>query len=132
MVLDLLRYAYTKTTRLEPINPTSATQLRENELRRLVVHYAACKVVDLARYHSPGDSEAATPTLRPVDFRKVERAMVTSVVEESPALLDMTPELASDLVRSGDALRESVIGSRSLMPRSGPGLGITLFWLLIS
>ncbi|KAJ5218255.1 uncharacterized protein N7498_000354 [Penicillium cinerascens] len=96
MVLDLLRYAYTKTTRLEPINPTSATQLRENELRRLVVHYAACKVKDLARYHSPGDSEAATPTLRPVDS-KVERAK-DSAPKSLRALLDMTPELASDLV----------------------------------
>jgi hypothetical protein len=96
MVLDLLRYAYTKTTRLEPINPTSATQLRENELRRLVVHYAACKVKDLARYHSPGDSEAATPTLRPVDS-KVERA-TDSAPTSLRALLDMTPELASDLV----------------------------------
>lgn len=96
MVLDLLRYAYTKTTRLEPINPTSATQLRENELRRLVVHYAACKVQDLARYHSPGDSEAATPTLRPVDS-KVDRAK-DSAPKSLRALLDMTPELASDLV----------------------------------
>lgn len=96
MVLDLLRYAYTKTTRLEPINPTSATQLRENELRRLVVHYAACKIKDLARYHSPGDSEAATPTLRPVDS-KVERAK-DSAPKSLRALLDITPELASDLV----------------------------------
>lgn len=95
VVLDLLRYAYTKTTRLEPINPTSATQLRENELRRLVVHYAACKVKDLAQYHSPGDSEAATPMLRPVD--KVERAK-HSAPTSLRALLDMTPELASDLV----------------------------------
>ncbi|KAJ6134267.1 hypothetical protein N7523_000589 [Penicillium sp. IBT 18751x] len=95
IVLDLLRYVYTKTTRLEPINPTSATQLRENELRRLVVHYAACKVKDLAQYHSPGDSEAATPTLRPVD--KVERAK-HSAPTSLRALLDVTPELASDLV----------------------------------
>jgi hypothetical protein len=95
MVLDLLRYAYTKTTRLEPINPTSATQLRENELRRLVIHYAACKVKDLAQYHSPGDSEAATPTLRPMD--KVERTK-QSAPTSLRALLDMTPELASDLV----------------------------------
>jgi len=94
-ILDLVRYAYTKTTRLEPISPTSATQLRENELRRLVVHYVACKVKTLARYHSPGDSEVATPSMRPIDGR-VER------VDEAPkslrSLLDMTPELASDLV----------------------------------
>lgn len=94
-ILDLVRYAYTKTTRLEPISPTSATQLRENELRRLVVHYVACKVKTLARYHSPGDSEVATPSMRPIDGR-VER------VDEAPkslrSLLDTTPELASDLV----------------------------------
>ena len=96
LILDLLRYAYTKTTRLEPISPTSATQLRENELRRLVVHYAACKVKELARYHSSGDSGTATPPIRRVDV-KMERG------DEAPpkslrALLDMTPELASDLV----------------------------------
>jgi len=96
MVLDLLQYTFTKTTRLEPINPTSATQLRENELRRLVVHYVACKVKDLARYHSPGDSEAATPMLRPVDSR-VEREK-DSAPKSLRALLDMMPELASDLV----------------------------------
>lgn len=96
IVLDLLRYSYTKTTRLEPISPTSATQLRENELRRLVVHYAACKVKELARYHSPGDSETATPTIRPVDVR-VERAD-DAAPRNLRALLDGTPELASDLV----------------------------------
>ncbi|KAJ5566228.1 hypothetical protein N7535_007866 [Penicillium sp. DV-2018c] len=78
MVLNLVHYAYTKTARLEPITPTSATQLRENELRRLVVHYAACKVKELARYHSHSADDSAPRTLR--------------------ALLDVTPELASDLV----------------------------------
>jgi hypothetical protein len=96
VVLDLIRYTYTKTTRLEPISPTSATQLRENELRRLVVHYAACKVKVLARYHSPGDSEVATPSLRPVDVR-VERGD-EGAPKSLRSLLDMTPELASDLV----------------------------------
>lgn len=90
IILDLVHYAYTKTTRLEPISPTSATQLRENELRRLVVHYAACKVKELARCRV--ESATATPALRPVD----------KVGGEAPkslrALLDMTTELASDLV----------------------------------
>ncbi|KAJ5731388.1 uncharacterized protein N7483_005896 [Penicillium malachiteum] len=96
MVLDLLQYSYTKTTRLEPIIPNSATQLRENELRRLVVHYAACKVKELARYHLPGDSGAATPAVRPMDASatRTERPPVKSL----RVLLDMTPELASDLV----------------------------------
>ncbi|KAJ5085688.1 hypothetical protein N7532_010459 [Penicillium argentinense] len=95
-VLDLMRYAYTKTTRLEPISPTLATQLRENELRRLVVHYAACKVKELSRYHSPGDSEATSPSLCPVDVRVGERN--DSAPKSLRALLDLTPELASDLV----------------------------------
>ncbi|CAG8039148.1 unnamed protein product [Penicillium olsonii] len=90
IILDLVHYAYTKTARLEPISPTSATQLRENELRRLVVHYAACKVKELARYRA--DSGSATPGLRPAD----------KVGGETPkslrSLLDMTTELASDLV----------------------------------
>lgn len=96
MVLDLLRYAYTKTTRLEPISPTSATQLRENELRRLVVHYAACKVKELARYHSSDDSGMATPAVRLMDS-KVERAE-DAAPKSLRVLLDLTPELASDLV----------------------------------
>ncbi|KAJ5766369.1 uncharacterized protein N7511_003985 [Penicillium nucicola] len=96
MVLNLVHYTYTKTARLEPISPTSATQLRENELRRLVVHYAACKVKDLAKYHSPDDSATATPSLRPVDAT-VERAE-TSAPKSLRSLLDMTTELASDLV----------------------------------
>ncbi|KAI9044566.1 uncharacterized protein KD926_000477 [Aspergillus affinis] len=88
IVLDLLHYTFTKTTRLEPISPTSATQLRDNELRKLVVHYAACKVRDLARYCPPTE-----PT---VGF--------SSSYPEKPsarglrALMDTTPELASDLV----------------------------------
>ncbi|KAJ5291094.1 hypothetical protein N7478_000345 [Penicillium angulare] len=96
MVLDLLRYAYTKTTRLEPISPTSATQLRENELRRLIAHYAACKVKELARYHLPGDSGAATPAVRPTAAKghRIEATPPKSL----RSLLDMTPELASDLV----------------------------------
>ncbi|OOQ89207.1 hypothetical protein PEBR_16855 [Penicillium brasilianum] len=89
IVLDVLRYAYTKTTRLEPISPTSATQLRENELRRLVVHYAACRVKDLARWH--GGSGSATPAGRGVG---VDGTRPDSL----RALLDSTPELASDLV----------------------------------
>ncbi|OKO89216.1 hypothetical protein PENSUB_13851 [Penicillium subrubescens] len=92
IVLDVLRYAYTKTTRLEPINPTSATQLRENELRRLVVHYAACRVKELARWHG-GGSGSATPAVRGVGVG------VDGMKPDSlRALLDGTPELASDLV----------------------------------
>lgn len=96
MVLDLLRYTYTHTGRLEPISETVATQVRENELRRLVVHYAACKLKALARYHSPGDSEAVTPAFRPMDAKN-ERS-VNGLPRNLRVLLDTTPELASDVV----------------------------------
>ncbi|KAH8433684.1 uncharacterized protein LDX57_011318 [Aspergillus melleus] len=88
MVLDLLHYTYTKTTRLEPISPTSATQLRDNELRKLVIHYAACKVRDLARYCPPTEPTVGSPSSYP------EKPSARGL----RALMDTTPELASDLV----------------------------------
>ncbi|PWY89338.1 hypothetical protein BO70DRAFT_166034 [Aspergillus heteromorphus CBS 117.55] len=87
-VLDLLHYTYNKTTRLEPITPTSATQLRDNELRKLVVHFAACKVRDLAAYCPPVDSDLGSASGKP---RKLS-------AQGFRALLDTTTELASDLV----------------------------------
>ncbi|KAJ5936740.1 hypothetical protein N7466_003190 [Penicillium verhagenii] len=98
MVLDLLRYAYTYTERLEPISETVATQVRENELRRLVVHYAACKLKALARYRVPGelDSGAGTPG-RGMDG-KGERVVEGGLPRNLRVLLDRTPELASDVV----------------------------------
>ncbi|KAJ6178312.1 hypothetical protein N7519_008773 [Penicillium mononematosum] len=99
MVLELVHYAYTKTSRLEPISPTSATQLRENQLRRLVVHYAACNVKELARYHSAEDSVSATPSLRPVDAKTDrDETSISNSPKSLRALLDLTTELASDLV----------------------------------
>ncbi|PLB34048.1 uncharacterized protein BDW47DRAFT_84008 [Aspergillus candidus] len=88
MVLDLLHYAYTKTTRLEPISPTSATQLRDNELRRLVIHYAACKVRDLAEFCPPLEREMGYTW---TGFEKPSARGLRG-------LLDTTTELASDLV----------------------------------
>ncbi|KAL2854274.1 hypothetical protein BJY01DRAFT_44056 [Aspergillus pseudoustus] len=87
MVINLLEYTYTKTTRLEPITPSSATQLRDNELRRLVVHYAACKVRDLAEYCPPTEPIAGSPFYP-------EKASARGF----RALLDTLPELASDLI----------------------------------
>ncbi|GKZ22504.1 hypothetical protein AbraIFM66951_005661 [Aspergillus brasiliensis] len=87
-ILDLLHYTYTKTTRLEPITPTSATQLRDNELRKLVVHFAACKVRDLAAYSPPVESDLGSPSSQ---ARKPS-------ARGFRALLDTTTELASDLV----------------------------------
>lgn len=96
MVLDLLHYTYTKTTRLEPISPTSATQLRDNELRKLVTHYAACKVRELAEYCPPMESMASSPLASPVDKRPQMADRPSS--RGFRALLDSTTELASDLV----------------------------------
>ncbi|KAL4913816.1 hypothetical protein BDW62DRAFT_157068 [Aspergillus aurantiobrunneus] len=87
MVVDLLNYTYTKTTRLEPIIPSSATQLRDNELRRLVVHYAACKVRDLAKYCPPTEPIVGSPFYPEKPSSRGFRA-----------LLDTLPELASDLI----------------------------------
>ncbi|KAL5001581.1 hypothetical protein BDV10DRAFT_146734 [Aspergillus recurvatus] len=87
MIVNLLNYTYTKTTRLEPITPSSATQLRDNELRRLVVHYAACKVRDLAVYCPPVEPIAGSPFYSEHPSNRGFRA-----------LLDTLPELASDLI----------------------------------
>lgn len=87
MVLDLLHYTYTKTTRLEPISPAAATQLRDNELRKLVIHYAACKVRDLAECCPPMEG----------NFSSLQYPVKPSA-RGMRALLDATPELASDLV----------------------------------
>jgi hypothetical protein len=86
MILDLLDYTYNKTTRLEPISAISATQLRDNELRRLVVHYAACKVRDLADYCPSVENTAGMPYPHKPSAKGLR------------PLLDTTTELASDLV----------------------------------
>ncbi|KAL6239357.1 hypothetical protein BDW75DRAFT_227246 [Aspergillus navahoensis] len=87
MIVNLLNYTYTKTSRLEPITPSSATQLRDNELRRLVVHYAACKVRDLAVYCPPMEPIAGSPFYPEHPSARGFRS-----------LLDTLPELASDLI----------------------------------
>ncbi|RAQ57849.1 hypothetical protein COH20_004128 [Aspergillus flavus] len=86
MILDLLDYTYNKTTRLEPISAISATQLRDNELRRLVVHYAACKIRDLAEFCPPEENTAGMPYPHKRSAKGLR------------PLLDTTTELASDLV----------------------------------
>ncbi|RJE18164.1 hypothetical protein PHISCL_09500 [Aspergillus sclerotialis] len=96
-VLDLLHYTYSKTTRLEPISPSSATRLRNNELRKLVAHYAACKVRDLAKYSPPIESMLGSPSARPVDSSQGEANCYVSN-RSLRGLLDSTTELASDLV----------------------------------
>lgn len=96
-VLDLLHYTYSKTTRLEPISPTSATQLRDNELRKLVTHYAACKVKDLAEY-CPPESMIGSPSIRAADGSSQGEDIGSISSRSLRGLLDSTTELASDLV----------------------------------
>lgn len=93
MVLDLLYYTYSKTTRVElTIVPGCDLEREEgqehqrpSELRKLVVHYAACRVRDLAMYgpvmNTPGTNHDRKPSSRGLR-----------------GLLDTMSELASDLV----------------------------------
>ncbi|KAL1963840.1 hypothetical protein VTN77DRAFT_7771 [Rasamsonia byssochlamydoides] len=94
MVLDLLYYTYTKTTRFEPVCQTSATLLRKSELRKLVIQYAACKMKELAAY-TPGSIPV------PVSLSHGPGSGVNAVAAPGAGLrelLDTTTELASDLV----------------------------------
>ncbi|PGH09605.1 hypothetical protein AJ79_05661 [Helicocarpus griseus UAMH5409] len=77
-VLQLLHYTFTHTTRDDPVFPT---EQRQNQLRKLITHYAACKVRELAAYQPPVGVEAMDAGH--LGFRD---------------LLDTLGELASDLV----------------------------------
>lgn len=95
MFLDVMRYTYNKTTRFEPECQTSATLLRESELRKLVTHFAACKMRELAAYIPLPMPVPASPHRSP--------GLGVPAVLDAPSgslrdLLDSTPELASDLV----------------------------------
>lgn len=52
-VLQLLHFTFTRTTREDPVFHTINPSTGQNELRKLVTHYAACKVRDLAGYDPP-------------------------------------------------------------------------------
>ncbi|KAE8145089.1 hypothetical protein BDV25DRAFT_77502 [Aspergillus avenaceus] len=86
MILNLLDYTYNKSTRLEPIPHVSATQLRDNELRKLIVHYAACKIRDLTEHCPLVENTAGMPYPHKASAKGLR------------PLLDTTAELASDLV----------------------------------
>lgn len=94
MVLDLMHYTYTRTTRYEPVHPNSPTLLRESELRKLVTHYAACKVRELAAY-TPVQLTTYS-TIPGLDGAAVAGRFSTGGGLRD--LLDNTTELASDLV----------------------------------
>ncbi|KAJ9234047.1 hypothetical protein DTO280E4_3843 [Paecilomyces variotii] len=94
MILDLMHYTYTRTTRYEPVHPNSPTLLRENELRKLVTHYAACKVRELAAF-TPMQL-TTYPAIPGLDGAAVAGRFSTGGGLKD--LLDTTTELASDLV----------------------------------
>ncbi|EED16105.1 conserved hypothetical protein [Talaromyces stipitatus ATCC 10500] len=94
MFLDILKYTYENTTRFEPESQTSATLLRECELRKLVSQYAACKMRELAVYTPAPIPVPSSPSHGPGSGVSVITAPGGGLRE----LLDKTPELASDLV----------------------------------
>ncbi|KAK2740392.1 hypothetical protein FQN57_006132 [Myotisia sp. PD_48] len=95
-VLELLHYTFTSTSRDDPVFPPS-TPARENRLRKLVTHYTACRVREMASYQPvpgefsfkpvgatvPGNGPIAIARRTPFTFRD---------------LLDSLGELASDLI----------------------------------
>jgi hypothetical protein len=85
MILELLHYTYNKTARVERISGL----LRENELRKLASHYAACKVRELALYSPP-----MVPPMSPTHAGLNAAAAGVTLRD----LLDNITELASDLV----------------------------------
>ncbi|RAO72665.1 uncharacterized protein BHQ10_008677 [Talaromyces amestolkiae] len=94
MFLDILKYTYENTTRFEPESQTSATLLRECELRKLVAQYAACKMRELAVYTPAPIPVPSSPSHGPGSGVSVITAPGGGLRE----LLDKIPELASDLV----------------------------------
>jgi hypothetical protein len=105
IILQLLYFTYTKTNRDDPVFSLTSSNPglpRENELRKLVTCYAACKVRELASYEPPFPGAS-------VDMSASSRAATAIAVgggvgdvEPMPLgfrdLLDEISELASDLV----------------------------------
>jgi hypothetical protein len=94
MFLDVLRYTYNKTNRFEPESQTSATLLRESELRKLVAQYAACKMRELAFYVPASIPVPSSPTHGPGSGVSAIAGPGGGLRE----LLDSIPALASYLV----------------------------------
>ncbi|OJD18607.1 hypothetical protein AJ78_01378 [Emergomyces pasteurianus Ep9510] len=87
-VIQLLHYTFTGTKRDDPVfslTSSDPSAHRQNELRKLVTHYAACKVRELASYQPPTPSSISLESMDTshLGFRD---------------LLDALGELASDLV----------------------------------
>ncbi|KAI1941768.1 hypothetical protein LOZ66_001249 [Ophidiomyces ophidiicola] len=96
MILELLHFSYINTKRDDPVLPTpSALSSSENQLRKLVTHFAACKVRELAGYQSSISS--------PKSYGDTGKDGGFSGLTIPPDLgfrdlLDGISELASDLV----------------------------------
>ncbi|EEQ84799.2 uncharacterized protein BDCG_08068 [Blastomyces dermatitidis ER-3] len=87
-VIQLLHFTFTRTKRDDPVFSLTSPDPnahRQNELRKLVTHYAACKVRELASYQPPTPEAASMESMdmMQMGFRD---------------LLDALGELASDLV----------------------------------
>lgn len=97
IILELLHFTFNNTKRHGPVfsftGPNPYLPQHENQLRKLVVHYAACKIRELASYRPPVP-EQSTSTGAEVSGEKVAVRPALGLRE----LMDTTCEFASDLV----------------------------------
>lgn len=95
VILELLHFTFNNTKRHDPVfafaSPSPYKAQRENQLRKLVVHYAACKIRELASFRPPVPEQSSSPDA------EVPVVAVPSVLDLR-GLMDITCELASDLV----------------------------------
>lgn len=95
VILELLHFTFNNTERNDPAFSVDSSSpynaQRENQLRKLVVHYAACKIRELASFKpSASEQQAALDAGTPV--------VATPLAFGLRELMDVTCELASDLV----------------------------------
>ncbi|WEW58458.1 hypothetical protein PRK78_003926 [Emydomyces testavorans] len=102
MILELLHFAYTNTKRDDPVFALpNAPPARENQLRKLVTHFAACKVRELAGYQPALRSPASYGLPDTVLDGKDASGLLGLTIPAHLGfrdLLDAIGELASDLV----------------------------------
>ncbi|EEP76672.1 conserved hypothetical protein [Uncinocarpus reesii 1704] len=101
MILELLHFAYTNTKRDDPVFAlTTASAARENQLRKLVTHFAACKVRDLAGYQPLAYSPTSygTPEMGLAGKDAGLSSLTIPLNLGFRDLLDGIGEMASDLV----------------------------------
>ncbi|OJD23983.1 hypothetical protein ACJ73_04662 [Blastomyces percursus] len=87
-VIQLLHFTFTRTKSDDPVFSLTSPDPnahRQNELRKLVTHYAACKVRELANYQPPTPEVASMESMDMMQMGFKD-------------LLDALGELASDLV----------------------------------